>query len=81
MSEIEPISPIAVDTAVKSKAVQGRSLGSLAFARLRRNKAALVSMVVLVIVAAFCFIGPLFNQHGYAEVYPSYVAVPPSLSP
>ena len=81
MSEIEPISTIAVDTAVKSKAVQGRSLGSLAFARLRRNKAALVSMVVLVIVAAFCFIGPLFNQHGYAEVYPSYVAVPPSLSP
>jgi oligopeptide transport system permease protein len=61
--------------------VEGRSLGAIAFARLRRNKAAMVSAVVLVLITAFCFLGPLVNPHNYFAVYPSYVAVAPSLSP
>jgi oligopeptide transport system permease protein len=69
------------DSALPDGTVKGRSLGSLAFARLRRNKAAMVSIVVLVLVTAFCFLGPLFNPHGYSDVYPSYVTVPPSLAP
>jgi oligopeptide transport system permease protein len=60
---------------------KGRSLTALALIRLRRNKAAVVGLVVLFLVTVICFVGPYFNPHGYAEIYPSYVAVPPSLSP
>jgi oligopeptide transport system permease protein len=58
---------------------KGRSLTRLALARLSRNKAAVASIVALILVALICFLGPLFNPHGYADIYPSYVAVPPSL--
>lgn len=61
--------------------VQGRSLGAIAFGRLKRNKAAVVSAFVLVLITAFCFLGPYVNPHTHAAVYPSYVAVGPSLSP
>jgi len=64
-----------------SDAVEGRSPGAIAFKRLKRNKAAVVSAFVLVIMTAFCFLGPHLNPHGYADVYPSYVAVAPSLAP
>src|SRR5690349_10115943 len=62
-------------------AVEGRSPGAIAFKRLRRNKAAMVSAVVLILITAFCFLGPYVNSHTYSAVYPSYVAVGPSLSP
>ena len=62
-------------------AVEGRSPGAIAFKRLKRNKAAMVSAVVLIIMTAFCFLGPYVNPHTHAAVYPSYVAVGPSLSP
>ena len=61
--------------------VEGRSPGAIAFKRLRRNKAAMVSAVVLIIITAFCFLGPYVNPHTHAAVYPSYVAVAPSLTP
>ncbi|MDB5551559.1 MAG: oppC [Rhizobium sp.] len=80
MSDITPSFPVD-DTGFSDQLVQGRSLGSIAFARLKRNKAALVSIFVLLLVTAFCFFGPYFNPHTYSAVYPSYVAVPPSLSP
>lgn len=70
-----------MSTTPAQDAVQGRSLGAIAFGRLRRNKAAMVSAVVLVVITAFCFLGPSFNPHTHAAVYPSYVAVAPSLSP
>ncbi|CAN7282096.1 ABC transporter permease subunit [Rhizobium sp. LjRoot254] len=79
MSDIAP--PLPVDTGFSDQLVQGRSLGSIAFARLKRNKAAVVSIFVLLLVTAFCFLGPYVNPHTYSAVYPSYVAVPPSLSP
>jgi oligopeptide transport system permease protein len=59
----------------------GRSLSAIAFARLRRNRAAMASFVVLVLMTAFCFLGPFFNPHSYETVYPSYVAAAPSLIP
>lgn len=79
MSDIAP--PLPADTGFSDQLVQGRSLGSIAFARLKRNKAAVVSIFVLLLVTLFCFFGPFFNPHTYSAVYPSYVAVPPSLSP
>jgi oligopeptide transport system permease protein len=69
------------DTRLPEMEVKGRSLGQMAFARLRRNRAAVVSIVIMICMAAFCFLGPLVNPHGYSDIYPSYVAVPPSLSP
>jgi oligopeptide transport system permease protein len=79
MNDIAPL-PTAPEAGTDAP-VRGRSLGALAFARLRRNKAAMASLLVLTLVALFCFAGPLFNPHGYATIYPSYVAVPPSLAP
>jgi oligopeptide transport system permease protein len=61
--------------------VRGRSPGAIAFKRLKRNKAAVVSAFVLIMITAFCFLGPYVNPHSYSAVYPSYVAVAPSLSP
>jgi oligopeptide transport system permease protein len=81
MSDAAPVTPDMAEAAVRQEAVRGRSLGALAFRRLRRNKAAMISALVLVAITLFCFLGPLFNPHGYAEVYPSYVTVPPSLAP
>jgi len=79
MSEI--MSEPSMPSAASVQNNRGRSLTALALARLGRNKAAVVSIVVMAMVTAICFLGPLFNQHGYADIYPSYVAVPPSLSP
>jgi oligopeptide transport system permease protein len=64
-----------------ANAISGRSLAGLAMRRLRRNLAAMVSIVVLAVVSAVCFLGPLVYSHGHADIFPSYVAVSPSLSP
>ncbi|KQR73435.1 ABC transporter permease [Rhizobium sp. Leaf341] len=58
-----------------------RSLFQLAATRFRRNRAAMAGSVVLVLVALFSFLGPLFISHAYDQVFPSYVSVPPSLEP
>ncbi|MCF3643321.1 ABC transporter permease subunit [Rhizobium sp. TRM95111] len=59
----------------------GRSLFQLAGIRFRRNRAAMVSCFVLVAIALFSFLGPLFVSHSYDQVFPSYVTIPPSLEP
>lgn len=58
-----------------------RSLFQLAATRFRRNRAAMAGSVVLLLVALFSFLGPLFISHSYDQVFPSYVSVPPSLEP
>ncbi|MET0359531.1 MAG: ABC transporter permease subunit [Pararhizobium sp.] len=58
-----------------------RSLFQLAATRFRRNRAAMAGSVVLILVALFSFLGPLFISHSYDQVFPSYVSVPPSLEP
>jgi oligopeptide transport system permease protein len=59
--------------------VVGRSLTRLALARLARNRAAVVSIVVLALVSAVYIFGPYFTPHAYDEVFASYVRTPPSL--
>ncbi|MBX3536128.1 MAG: ABC transporter permease subunit [Chelatococcus sp.] len=59
----------------------GRSLAALALLRLRRNRAAVVSFIVLVAITLFCIVGPWLSPHAYDQVYRSYVGVPPSLTP
>ncbi len=61
--------------------VRGRSLWRDAWARLRANKAAMTSFVVLGLVAIVCVFGPMVGGHDYDEGYQDFVKVPPSLSP
>ncbi len=59
--------------------VQGRSLWQDAWLRLRKNKAAVTSAVVLVILALAGIFGPMISPHPYEKIYPQFVRVAPSL--
>lgn len=60
---------------------RSRSLFQLALIRFRRNRAAMAGCVMLLLIAMFSFLGPLFVPHTYDQVFPSYVTIPPSLEP
>ncbi|TCP44304.1 ABC transporter permease [Rhodovulum marinum] len=62
-------------------AAPGRSLWATALLRLRRNRAAMASLVILALIACLAIFGPRLAPHGYAEVYPEFVKVAPSLRP
>ena len=61
-------------------AVVGRSLWGDAWARLKANRAAMVSLCYLVLMAVVCIAGPWFVRHDYTTIYSDYVRTPPSLS-
>ena len=69
----------AIDAALP--ATESRSLWQTAMMRLRRNRAAMVSLVVLVFMTLAGIVGPEIAPHDYDEVYPEFVKVPPSLTP
>jgi oligopeptide transport system permease protein len=68
-------------TTMLEEATVGRSLWGDAWARLKRNRAAMVSLVYIVLMALVCVAGPYFVPHDYTTIYPDYVRTPPSLSP
>ena len=59
--------------------VAGKSLWRDAWLRLKANKAAMTSLVVLALMTLACFFGPLVSPHGYDTVYQNYVKVPPAI--
>ncbi|MHB2267123.1 ABC transporter permease subunit [Aliihoeflea sp. PC F10.4] len=59
--------------------IAGRSLWQDAWLRLRRNRAAVVSALVLVALALAGIFGPMLSQHPYDRIYPQYVRAPASL--
>jgi oligopeptide transport system permease protein len=61
--------------------VKGRSLWADAWRRLKANRAAMISLFYLVLMALLCIIGPNFTGHAYDAVYPDFVKVPASLDP
>lgn len=61
--------------------IRSRSLTGLAWLRLKRNRAAVVSAVVFVAVALFCIVGPYVSPHRYDQQFRSFTGVPPSLAP
>jgi oligopeptide transport system permease protein len=71
---------LTVDAIVETP-VAGRSLWGDAWARLRANKAAMVSLFYLAFMGIICVFGPYFVPHQYTTIYPDYVRTPPSLSP
>lgn len=60
---------------------ESRSLWATAMMRLRRNRAAMASLVVLIFMALVAAFGPMVAPHDYDEVYPEFVKVKPSLQP
>lgn len=59
---------------------QGRSLWADARDRLRRNRAAMTSLIMLGIITVACLLGPLLTGHPYDRVYPDYVKVAASMT-
>jgi oligopeptide transport system permease protein len=57
----------------------GRSLGQDAWLRLRRNRAAVASALVLFVLALAGIVGPWLVPHAYDRIYPQYVRMPASL--
>ncbi|MBX8826684.1 ABC transporter permease subunit [Ochrobactrum sp. SFR4] len=60
-------------------AVAGRSLWQDAWIRLRRNRAAVASAVVLIFLSLIGIFGPMVSPHPYEKIYPQFVRVAPSI--
>ncbi|QUS35636.1 ABC transporter permease [Falsirhodobacter algicola] len=60
-------------------AAPSRSLWQDAWIRLKKNRAALASLFVLIILALAGIFGPMISPHPYGAIYQQYVRVPPSL--
>ncbi len=58
----------------------GRSLWADARARLLRNRAAMVSIVYLAVMALACIFGPSLVPNDFTTIHADYTRVPPSLS-
>src|SRR5262245_41123047 len=67
-------------TAMLEEATVGRSLWSHAWARLKANRAAMVSIFYIVLMTIVCVVGPWFVPHDFTAIYADYVRTPPSLS-
>ncbi|WFP75483.1 ABC transporter permease subunit [Mesorhizobium sp. WSM4906] len=60
--------------------IVGRSLWGNAWARLKRNRAAMFSLYYLAFIAIISVFGPMVVPHEYTTIYGDYVRTPPSLS-
>ena len=63
---------------IPEASVAGRSLWQDAWLRLRKNRAAVASAVVLILLALIGAFGPMVWPHPYDRVYQQYVRVPAS---
>jgi oligopeptide transport system permease protein len=60
---------------------RGRSLRHDAWIRLKANRAAVISALVLFVTSIACVFGPWLSPHSFDAVYPNFVKVPASLEP
>ena len=63
----------------QAPAIAGRSLWQDAWIRLRKNKAAVASAIVLTVLSLASIFGPMLSPHPYDKIYPQFVRVAPSL--
>jgi oligopeptide transport system permease protein len=68
-----------LDQTALPEAAAGRSLWQDAWRRLRRNRAAVTSAVLLLFFAFAGIFGPWISPHPYDRIYPQYVRAPASL--
>jgi oligopeptide transport system permease protein len=68
------------DLALKSRAAPSRSLWADARRRLFRNKAAMLSLILLAIIASACILAPLLAPHPMDEVNWDRIMAPPDWS-
>src|SRR5258708_38442591 len=66
--------------ATVAEEIAGRSLWQNAATRLKRNRAAVVSIVVLSFVALLAILAPYLSPHPFDEVYWDHVAEPPDFA-
>ena len=62
-----------------SEPTKGRSLGQDAWVRLKKNKAAMVSLAYIALITLLCLVVPNFTGHDFTAQYPAYTRVRPSL--
>lgn len=60
---------------------KGRSLWDDAWLRLRANRAATISTILLALIALACIFGPILSSAPFDTVYRDFVKVPASLKP
>lgn len=60
--------------------IKGRSLFDTAMLRLKKNRAAMVSLWVVIGMAFLAIFGPMLSPHPYSEVYNNFVGSKPSMS-
>lgn len=70
------VSPDVID----APPIKGRSLFETAMLRLKRNKAAMVSLWVVITMTLAAIFGPMMSPHPYDEVYNHFVGAKPSMS-
>ena len=69
------------DTSIlNSPEIKGRSLFDTAMLRLKKNRAAMVSLWVVIGMAFLAIFGPMLSPHPYSEVYNNFVGSKPSMS-
>ncbi len=69
----------ATATALPAAKVTERGLWSDAWRRLRRNRAAMVALVWILLVAVVAVVGPYFSPHPFDELDWDHMGVPPQL--
>src|SRR5260221_10142542 len=60
--------------------VAGRSLWQDAVARLARNRAAVVSLAVLAVIALLAVLGPWISPHPFAHVFSEHIRTAPDFA-
>src|SRR5690606_34779710 len=70
---------LTVPTETARLEAPSRSLWQDAWLRLRKNRAAVASAIVLIVLALVGVFGPMISPHPYDKIYPQFVRVMPSL--
>ena len=79
MTDLKTVSEKGILPA-EEPAVKGRTLLDTALLRLKRNRAAMVSLWVFIAMTLAAIFGPMLSSHPYDEVYNHFVGEKPSLT-
>lgn len=73
---------VQIDTKLHDELIQGEAIGFFkdAMIRFRKNKAALVSFIIIAFLAIMAIIGPSLSKYGYAEQNIKLQNMPPRVS-